>query len=158
MFTACFAAMMCKEVLIDGTPAAIAILDVMPKRDSGFAQLPAQIDFLAAVKGWEVDQPHFDVFKLAAEFLNSLNRSFKRARGALLTGTLLEDSVPRRDHTARKRDAVRDSGQFRIRLLVRFFLFSYAEQQAFHFRQESFGLEQVEKSGHGRRVEYSKGG
>jgi hypothetical protein len=118
----------------------------VPETDAGFAELPAEIHFLAAVERGEIDQSGFYVFDLRADFLDALDCLFQTGGSALLALAAIGDFVVRRDHASGEGDALVDEREFGIGLIVRFLELDYRAEKPFDFRQVLFGFEQVEES------------
>src|ERR1017187_4946006 len=67
------AAMMVAKILVDGFAAAKSFFHAMPELDLRLAQLPAQVDFLAAKLRRKIDQPDIEVLHHAADGLHLLD-------------------------------------------------------------------------------------
>ena len=55
-------AVVCEKLGVNGMTAAVSIFDVVPKANTRFAKLPAEIDFFTAIECREIDKPGLYVF------------------------------------------------------------------------------------------------
>ncbi len=110
-----------KKIAVDGAATAESVLDGVPESDTGFAQLPTQVDFLVTVESWKIDQSGFDIFQLATNLLNLFDDGFKSARRAVLVGSKAQNLLAGSDHAAGQGNALSDGIEVGVALFV--FLF-----------------------------------
>src|ERR1039457_6226824 len=65
--------MVVAKILVDVFVAAKSLFHSMPELDPRLAELPAQVDFLAAKLRWKIDQPDVQVLHHAADGLHLLD-------------------------------------------------------------------------------------
>ena len=69
--------MVFKEFAVDRPPAAKTVRNVMPERNSGFAEPPAEVNFLVAIECREIHQPSLQIFHLEADLLDPFECRFE---------------------------------------------------------------------------------
>lgn len=140
--------MICEKFAIDRFSSPEPVLNVMPEADAVFPKLPAEINFAVAVKTRKVNQAGFDVFQLRADFLDALHGRGKGGSRGLFPAAAIQDLLLRRNHTSGQGDALRDSGEFGVRLIVLVFRLQDAGEQSFDFREVLLGFEQSKEPRH----------
>jgi hypothetical protein len=128
------------EIVVDYFAAAKAFLQPMPVADGRFAQLPAQIDFLAAVERSEVNQPDIEILKLASERMNPLYGVLQPASGRIPAPVAFFHFGPVDQGAAAQKYAVRFGLYRRIRLLVLALQLDGVAYGFANFRQKRFGF------------------
>jgi len=145
--------MVVQEIAIDRLASGKALVDAVPEANARFTHLPAEVNFLATEKGWEVDQSDVEILDDAPVLLNFLDRGFQALPVAVPLGAVLQNGCAIHYDAPLHGDSLGEGLQGFLGLLVLGLAGDRITDDGFYFGEQAFGFDQGKTFRHvrGRR-------